>query len=47
MRCTPSQTGSRQFVCQDNDNTAPGTSGNQNFTLVPLERVVGLAATTR
>ncbi|MCZ3386261.1 MAG: phytase, partial [Actinomycetia bacterium] len=28
------------FVCQDNTNTAPGTSGNQNFKLVPLEQVV-------
>ena len=31
------------FVCQDNNNSTPGTSGNQNFKLVPLERVVGLA----
>ena len=30
------------FVCQDDRNTAPGRSGNQNFKLVPLERVVGL-----
>jgi myo-inositol-hexaphosphate 3-phosphohydrolase len=30
------------FVCQDNNNSTPGTSGNQNFKLVPLERVVGL-----
>ena len=30
------------FVCQDNDNTTPGTSGNQNFKFVPLERVVDL-----
>ncbi|MCZ3388968.1 MAG: phytase [Actinomycetia bacterium] len=32
------------FVCQDNANTAPGTSGNQNFKLVPLERVVPIGA---
>ncbi len=31
------------FVCQDNTNTLPGNSGNQNFKLVPLERVVGLS----
>ena len=31
------------FVCQDNNNSTPGTSGNENFKLVPLERVVGLA----
>lgn len=31
------------FICQDNDNTTPGSSGNQNFKLVPLERVVGLS----
>lgn len=30
------------FVCQDNVNTTPGSSGNQNFKLVPLERVVAL-----
>lgn len=32
------------FVCQDNNNTEPGTSSirNQNFKFVPLERVVGL-----
>jgi myo-inositol-hexaphosphate 3-phosphohydrolase len=30
------------FVCQDDSNTAPGSSGNQNFKLVPLERVVSL-----
>jgi 3-phytase len=30
------------FVCQDNSNTTPGTSGNQDFKLVPLERVVPL-----
>ncbi len=28
------------FVCQDNANTSPGTSGNQDFKFVPLERVV-------
>ncbi len=31
------------FVCQDNTNTLPGNSGNQNFKFVPLERVVGLS----
>ena len=30
------------FVCQDDQNTTPGTSGNQNFKFVPLERVVDL-----
>jgi 3-phytase len=30
------------FVCQDGANTTPGTSGNQDFKLVPLERVVPL-----
>ena len=30
------------FVCQDNNNDAPGTAGNQNFKYVPLERVVDL-----
>jgi myo-inositol-hexaphosphate 3-phosphohydrolase/PKD repeat protein len=30
------------FVCQDDRNTAPGGAGNQNFKLVPLERVVTL-----
>jgi myo-inositol-hexaphosphate 3-phosphohydrolase len=30
------------FICQDNNNTSPGSSGNQNFKFVPLERVVGL-----
>ncbi|HEV7657845.1 MAG TPA: phytase [Mycobacteriales bacterium] len=30
------------FVCQDNNNSVPGVSGNQNFKFVPLERVVGL-----
>ncbi|MFG3430381.1 phytase [Streptomyces californicus] len=27
------------FVCQDGSNGAPGTSGNQNFKFVPLERL--------
>ncbi|WKX69183.1 phytase [Streptomyces sp. XD-27] len=27
------------FVCQDGSNTSPGTSGNQNFKLIPLERI--------
>lgn len=27
------------FICQDGSNGAPGSSGNQNFKLVPLERV--------
>ena len=27
------------FVCQDNYNTAPGTSGNQDFKLTRLERI--------
>ena len=31
------------FICQDNNNTSPGSSGNQNFKFVPLERVVGLS----
>ena len=31
------------FICQDNKNTSPGSSGNQNFKFVPLERVVGLS----
>jgi myo-inositol-hexaphosphate 3-phosphohydrolase len=30
------------FVCQDNDNTAPGSSGNQNLKLVQLGKVVAL-----
>jgi 3-phytase len=30
------------FVCQDNDNTTPGTSGNQNFKLVQLGTAVTL-----
>ena len=30
------------FVCQDNNNDAPGTAGNQNLKYVPLERVVDL-----
>jgi len=29
------------FVCQDGDNTAPN-GGNQNFKLVPLERILAL-----
>jgi len=32
------------FICQDNTNTLPGNSGNQNFKLIPLERVVGLSS---
>jgi 3-phytase len=32
------------FICQDNTNTTPGTAGNQNFKLVPLERVVPLGS---
>jgi 3-phytase len=32
------------FVCQDDKNTEPGGSGNQNFKLVRLERVLGLWA---
>jgi len=31
------------FVCQDNQNTVPGTVGNQNFKFVPLNRVVEVA----
>lgn len=31
------------FVCQDNNNDAPGTVGNQDLKLVPLETVVDLA----
>ncbi|WP_327356879.1 phytase [Streptomyces sp. NBC_01304] len=27
------------FVCQDGSNSTPGTSGNQNFKLVPLQRI--------
>jgi myo-inositol-hexaphosphate 3-phosphohydrolase len=30
------------FICQDNNNTAPGSSGNQNFKLVQLGTVVAL-----
>ena len=30
------------FVCQDNTNTTPAPSGNQNFKYVPLERIVQL-----
>ena len=32
------------FVCQDNNNDAPGTVGNQNLKYLPLERVVDLDA---
>lgn len=28
------------FVCQDNYNSQPGTTGNQNFKFVPLERIL-------
>jgi len=31
------------FVCQDHVNSTPGSSGNQNFKLVRLERVVDLS----
>jgi 3-phytase len=31
------------FVCQDNDNTIPGSLGHQNFKYVRLERMVPLA----
>ncbi|MFF1409254.1 phytase [Streptomyces sp. NPDC058289] len=27
------------FICQDGSNGAPGTSGNQNFKFVPLQRI--------
>jgi len=30
------------FICQDDANTTPGNSGNQNFKLVRLERAVDL-----
>ncbi|MFJ2742381.1 phytase [Streptomyces sp. NPDC087440] len=30
------------FVCQDGSNGAPGTSGNQNFKFVPLQRITAL-----
>lgn len=30
------------FICQDDDNTEPGSAGNQDFKLIPLERVVTL-----
>ena len=30
------------FVCQDHGNTTPGTSGNQNFKLVRLEKILTL-----
>ncbi len=32
------------FICQDNNNTATGSGGNQNFKLVRLEKVVDLGA---
>lgn len=32
------------FVCQDDDNTAPGGAGNQDFKLTRLEKVVNLGA---
>jgi myo-inositol-hexaphosphate 3-phosphohydrolase len=28
------------FVCQDNTNSGPGTTGNQNFKFVPLEAII-------
>jgi phytase-like protein len=34
---------SGMFVCQDNDNTLPGTTGFQNFKFVRLEAILGLA----
>jgi myo-inositol-hexaphosphate 3-phosphohydrolase/streptogramin lyase len=33
------------FVCQDNGNTPPGTSGNQNFKFVRLEKILTLDGT--
>jgi myo-inositol-hexaphosphate 3-phosphohydrolase/sugar lactone lactonase YvrE len=30
------------FVCQDNTNTTPGSSGNQNFKFVRLEKILTL-----
>ncbi|WP_405940871.1 phytase [Streptomyces sp. NBC_00207] len=30
------------FICQDGSNGAPGTSGNQNFKFVPLQRITAL-----
>lgn len=33
------------FVCQDHENTTPGTSGNQNFKYVRLEKAVDLDGT--
>jgi myo-inositol-hexaphosphate 3-phosphohydrolase/sugar lactone lactonase YvrE len=30
------------FVCQDNGNTTPGSSGNQNFKFVRLEKILTL-----
>ncbi len=32
------------FVCQDNNNDLPGSAGNQNLKLTPLETVVDLGA---
>ncbi len=34
------------FVCQDNNNDLPGTSGNQNMKMVKLENVVDLGGIT-
>ena len=28
------------FICQDNENTTPGSEGNQDFKLVPLQRIL-------
>ncbi|MBM9459366.1 phytase [Nocardioides sp. zg-536] len=33
------------FVCQDNNNDAPGTVGNQDLKMVPLQDVVALDST--
>lgn len=30
------------FVCQDNNNDAPGTAGNQNLKMVALEKILAL-----
>ncbi|MGW7342295.1 phytase [Streptomyces sp. NPDC054854] len=30
------------FICQDGSNGAPGSSGNQNFKFVPLQRITAL-----
>ena len=32
------------FVCQDDSNTTPGTSGNQNFKFVRLEKILSLGS---